>query len=329
MLWHGNFFALIIMQIPLKLISTIERGSTRGPSPAVNCLVKEILTRYGADVQAILFYGSCLHKGEDLDGLFDLYVLVDTYRPVNRNSMQAALNQLLPPNVFYLEVPYDQQTVRAKYAILSLTDLLKGTSRKWFHSYLWARFCQPTIMVYARDIKVAKQVNTAFAQSVITFVNRVLPRLPSTFTIRDLWHKGLKLTYKSEFRPEQPDQQVRLFDAAPDYFKEITRKAFDASPYKIRVDSDPQSTICHTEIPTSVRFFSRIFWAIRIIQGKVLSILRLVKGTMTFEGGVDYILWKIKRHSGVTMEASPFLRRHPILAMLVLSWRLYRLGGVR
>ena len=327
MRWHGNIFAFIIMQIPLQLISIIEKGSGRVPSPAVTCLVNEILARYKTEVQAILFYGSCLHQGENLDGLFDLYVIVDTYRPVNRNSMQAAFNELLPPNVFYLEVPYDQQTVRAKYAILSLTDLQKGTSQKWFHSYLWARFSQPAALVYVRDAIVAKQVNTAFAQSVITFINRVLPRLPPTFTIRDLWHKGLKLTYKAEFRPEQPDQQVRLFDAAPDYFKEITAKAFAASHYHIRVDSDPQNTTFHSEIPASVRFFSRLTWAIRIIQGKVLSILRLVKGTLTFEGGVDYILWKIKRHSGVTIKPSPFLRRHPVLAMLVLSWRLYRLRG--
>ena len=78
-----------------------------------------------------------------------------------------------------------------------------------------------------------------------------------------------------------------------------------------------------------MRFIAGLTWAIRILQGKILSVLRLVKGTLTFDGGVDYILWKIKRHSGVTMEASPFLRRHPILAMLVLSWRLYRLGGIR
>jgi hypothetical protein len=67
----------------------------------------------------------------------------------------------------------------------------------------------------------------------------------------------------------------------------------------------------------------------RIIQGKVLSVLRLIKGTLTFEGGVDYILWKIKRHTGVTVKVGPFLKRHPILAMGVLSWRLYRLGGIR
>ncbi len=49
----------------------------------------------------------------------------------------------------------------------------------------------------------------------------------------------------------------------------------------------------------------------------------------TFEGGVDYILWKIERHSGVTVDIEPRLRRHPLLAMWILAWRLYRRGGFR
>ena len=326
---HSNFFAVVTMQIPIQLISTIEQASARAPSPAVNCLVQEILLRYGSDVQAILFYGSCLHKEEDLDGLFDLYVLVDSYGPVNRNALQAALNQLLPPNVFYLEVPFEKQTVRAKYAILSLTDLQQGTSMNWFHSYLWARFCQPTTLVYVRDEEVTKLVNTAFAQAVITFTTRVLPRIQPQFTIRELWQKGLELTYRAEFRPERPDQQVRLFDAASDYFEDITRKAFEVLPFQVVAINSGTDVHYNAAIPSLTRLVSPITWIIRILQGKILSVLRLVKGTLTFDGGVDYILWKIKRHSGVTMEASPFLRRHPVLAMLVLSWRLYRLGGIR
>jgi hypothetical protein len=221
----------MMMEIPLKLFETIQQNVVGQPSPAVNLLVQEILADYGESVQAILFYGSCLHKGEDIDGLFDLYVLVNTYNSVNRNCIHAALNKLLPPNVFYLEVPYEEQTVRAKYAILSLADLQKGTSKRWFHSYLWARFCQPTAMVYVRNEKIVEQVSKAFAQAVVTFITRVLPRMQQEFTIRELWSKGLELTYRSEFRSEQADEQVRLFDATPDYFEDITCKAFEGLSY--------------------------------------------------------------------------------------------------
>ena len=153
--------------------------------------------------------------------------------------------------------------------------------------------------------------------------------MPPHFTIRELWQKGLELTYRAEFRPERPDQQVRLFDAASDYFEDITRKTFEALPFQAAAINSKEIALYSANIPKPTRLIAGLTWAIRILQGKVLSVLRLVKGTLTFDGGVDYILWKIKRHSGVTMEASPFLRRHPVLAMLVLSWRLYRLGGIR
>ncbi len=317
------------MTIPAQLLATIQQRSTQQPSPAVEQLSQAIIARYGEAVQGILFYGSCLHKGEDLNGLFDLYILVDDYSSVNRNTLHSTLNSLLPPNVFYLEVPYDQQTIRAKYAILSLHDLQKGTSARWFHSYIWARFCQPTLLIYARDAGVAQKVHTAFSQAIITFINRTLPRMKQDFTIRDLWHKGLELTYRSELRPEKADKQVRLFDTDPEYFETITRKAFEGVSFRVEKCQDPGDNRYSAAISTTTKLFSYMTWAARIVQGKVLSVLRLIKGTLTFEGGVDYILWKINRHSGVTVEVSPFLRRHPLLAMLTLSLRLYRRGGIK
>ena len=68
------------MTIPAELISAIERNAFRQPSPAVQVLIDEILARHGRAVQGILFYGSCLRSGDDLDGLVDLYLLVDSYR---------------------------------------------------------------------------------------------------------------------------------------------------------------------------------------------------------------------------------------------------------
>jgi hypothetical protein len=42
-----------------------------------------------------------------------------------------------------------------------------------------------------------------------------------------------------------------------------------------------------------------------------------------------YILWKIERHSGVKATATPWQRRHPLLAAPGLAWRLYRRGAFR
>jgi hypothetical protein len=318
-----------MMTAPPELVRTIQRHAPRDVPPAVNLLVEEIFSRYGTAVQGILFYGSCLHADTEPDGLFDLYVLVDGYLSANRNLMQALLNKALPPNVFYLESLLGDKRVRAKYALLSLDDLHKGTSKLWFHSYLWARFCQPAAVIYSRDDIVAAQIDAAFAQAVMTFINRVLPLLPQQWTIRDLWLTGLGMTYRAEVRPERPDRQKRLFEASAEYFEEVARTALTSVPFRLTSTDHQGTTLYSASIDNAERFLARIAWTVRIVQGKILSVLRLAKGALTFEGGVAYIAWKIERHSGVRIEVSPFLQRHPILALCVLSLRLYRRGGVR
>ena len=312
-----------------NLITLIRQESSREPPEGVRALVEDLLNRYGEVTQAILFYGSCFRTGDDTDGLVDLYVIVDSYRAALPNRLQAVANKLLPPNVFYLELPIRDRMVRTKYAVLSLKDFQRGTSKHWFHSYLWGRFAQPVGLLYVRNNQVEKQVRVALAQAVITFITRVMPELEKRFTARDLWHHGLLLSYKAELRSEKPDKLVNLVDAAPEYYKQVTRAAMVSVPFKVEVFAEQDGFLYHAYIPTSVRYRSRLAWSLRRVQGKVLSIMRLFKAVFTFEGGVDYIQWKIERHSGVRVEWTPRLKRHPLLAVCILSWRLYRKGGFR
>ena len=317
------------MEIPSDLNSIIRQESNRKASPALHVLINEILARHGKAGQAILFYGSCLRTGDEFEGLVDLYLLVDDYRAAYQSRWQALANGLLPPNVYYLEIEFEGRVVRTKYAVLSMADFQKGTSGRWFHSYLWGRFCQPTALLFARNDQVKQLVYNSLAQSVLTFVRRVLPRLETEFNARRLWRMGLELSYRAEIRAEQPEKRARLFDAAPQYYEEITAIAMDAVPYPVK-SVDRKGALCYRHnISTGVRFLGRISWDLRSLQGKLLSVLRLLKAATTFENGVDYILWKIQRHTGVSVEVTPKLRRHPLLAMWVLSWQLYRRGGFR
>jgi hypothetical protein len=317
------------MDIPSHLISAVSRGSDRQASSALQALIDEILVHHGEAGQAILFYGSCLRTGDEFEGLVDLYLLVDDYRNAYKNHWQVLFNSLLPPNVYYLEIEFEGRIVRTKYAVLSLADFQKGTSERWFHSYLWGRFCQPTALLFARNDQVRALVQNALAQSVLTFMRRVLPRLEPDFDACRLWRKGLELSYRAELRSERPEKRARLFDASPEYYKEITDIALKALPYSIEIIDNTGSKRYRHDIAGRVRFLSRFTWRLRSLQGKLLSVLRLLKAATTFEGGVDYILWKIQRHSGVSVDVSPGLRRHPFLAMWVLSWQLYRRGGFR
>jgi hypothetical protein len=312
-----------------KLTDLICRQTSQPASPAIHALTDRLLETYEETVLAILFYGSCLRTGTDLGGLVDLYVIVDSYPAVFPKSILATLNKLLPPNVFYLEIPFEDRKVRAKYAILSMEDFHCGTSKRWFHSYIWGRFAQPVGLVYTRNARVAGQIQSGLEQAVLTFIARVLPLVPSPFTPRELWRKGLELSYRAELRAERPHKLTGLFEASPDYYEHITQGALAALPFPVVAQKNGAGWRYTIHISKRARNISRLDWIVRSWQGKLLSVLRLLKGTLTFRGGVDYILWKIERHSGVRVEAPPQLKRYPFLSTCVILWRLYRQGAYR
>jgi hypothetical protein len=316
------------MPIPESMLSLIRGKASQPAADPVKALAERVLAQHGESVQAIVFYGSCLRSGDDRGGMVDLYAIVDRYRSAYRSWGWGLLNKLLPPNVFYLEITAEGRVVRAKYAILSLVDFERGVSPAWFHSYLWGRFAQPTAVLYARCPEAAERVHAALGQAVVTFLTRVIPCLPVQFSVKDLWLKGLSLSYRAELRAERPEKVAGLFQASSGYYEEITAAALPALPFP--VDHVEGLAGCYeSRISSGRRAICRAGWKVRSLQGKALSLLRLLKGAFTFAGGLDYILWKIERHTGVAVEVPPRLRRHPILALCVLSWRLYRKGAFR
>ena len=313
-----------------KQLTDLVRHMAEQPvSPAVHALADHVRGLFDKTAQAILFYGSCLRSGDDREGIVDLYVLVDSYPRTYPKHIWAALNKLLPPNVYYLEIPFEGRKVRAKYAVLSVADFHRGVSQDWFHSYIWGRFAQPTAVVHARTGDIAAEIYQSLARAVRTFVSNVLPQAPAEFSGRDFWYCGLSLSYRAELRAERPDKLVKLCDAAPQYYTEVTAAILqELSTEGLAVDFK-QPDRYHVSIADAERRYNGKMWRIRFLQGKLLSVLRLLKGWATFAGGTDYILWKIKRHTGVEEKLTPHLRRHPLLAVCVIGWRLYRRGGFR
>jgi hypothetical protein len=184
-------------------------------------------------------------------------------------------------------------------------------------------------LIYAHDDHVAHLIHKAMAAAVMAFVARTLPQMKANFTARDLWARGLALCYRAELRTEKPEGSVRLFDADPEYYQALTNAVLASAPFidKVKTDITPHSY--HVHILPQARRLNGAAWRARTLQGKILSILRLLKGLLTFKGGVDYILWKIERHSGVRVEIGPNLKRVPALAILVVFWRLYRRNAFR
>jgi len=303
-----------------NLNSFIETEATAPTFPAANAFCESLRTHFGPSTAAVVFYGSCLRQKTDIGLLLDFYVLVDRYTPALENRISAFFARLLPPNVYYIEMPYEDRTVRAKVAVISVDQFLRGTGPEAFTSSLWARFAQPAAVLYARNDEVRRRVIQALANAVSTMMTRTIPLMDDTFSSRDLWVRAFSKTYGAELRPEQESKAAELVDADLSRYTTVT---------KLTLGPPGEDDTFHQTFTPQQRAHARWAWNIRRIQGKTLNALRLIKAAFTFSGGLDYAVWKIERHSGVKIELSDAEKRRPLITGLKLFLRTLRQGGVR
>ena len=285
-------------------------------------LISEIRAKHGASLLAILVYGSWLRGKRDT--MLDFYVLLDDYSTLD-SFWQGLMCRLLPPNVYHIHLQQGGDEQRAKYALLTLKRFCNAVKHD-FHSYFWARFAQPCKIVHARDEAVRTALEVAFNDAAVSFVRRVLPQLPERFSSRELWTFGLALTYRCELRTESSNRPETIYEYNAAACDRVTRSLAGANMSYSRGDQDDEFD---SHVGISARRLSRVTWWSRRAQGKLLSVLRLGKAAFTFNDPLQYLLWKIERHTGIYIEPSPRQLRHPLIFAWPLLWRLYRRGAFR
>jgi hypothetical protein len=268
--------------------------------PRVAAIGEAIARQHGKASRAVLFYGSCLRE-KKLEGLMlDFYLVVSDYRSAYGKRWLAVANRLIPPNVFYFE----QDRLAAKYAVLSEADFRRLNGPETSSVSVWARFAQPSRLVWAAN-KLARD-------KAIDAVSRAAPTLLASAGKRegekplDWWRRAFVLTYSAELRAERKGRSVSVVDADRERYVRFTEPAAAA------IERSPKAS-----------------WRWRRIEGKALSVLRLAKASATFAGGADYIAWKINRHAGTEIRLKAWQQRHPLLAAVSLLPRLLKSGAVR
>lgn len=301
------------MDARAELTALIAQELAQPVPAAVRTMAEAVCARHAEAALAVLFYGSCLRKPESLlaDSLLDFYLLVDDYRRAYRGALMAFANKALPPNVFYLEAQHEGTTLRCKYAVISLAQFRSGMSRTADNVSLWARFSQQSRLVWARDAATIQPVAAACAEAVLTMVGNALPLVSNSATAEVVWQRAFEETYRAEVRSEGLSRAIELVNADSERYRRAHALAYGLVQDKANAEA------CAAD------------WRRRRRTSKLLNLARLVKATFTFDGALDYVLWKVKRHSGVVLPVTDWQRRHPLLAAPVLAWKLYRLGAFR
>lgn len=315
-------------------LSAFLSSELAGAAPdGVAEVAEAVRRRHGDAVAAILFYGSCLRR-MSVEGVLDFYVLVDAYRPVHRSPALAGLNWLLPPSVFYLEHRVGERALRVKYAVISTRQFLAATSARPLDGRIWARFCQPSRLVFARDAAARRAALEAVVQATTTAVDRMRVWLPGEGAIQrfrpaELWRGGFRETYRAELRTESAESVAALYESQADRFDRVAVLALRDLESLGRLRLARADAWLEVECDPGVRARARRTWRVRRLLAKSIAIAGLLKTPATFDGWAPYALWKLERHTGIHIELTERQRRRPMLWGWPVLFRVLRRRALR
>ena len=283
----------------MLLQELVAEELSRPVDPRVSAMARTIAAEYGDSSRAVLFSGSCLRDQPIEGSMLDFYLIVSDYRSAYRKRWQAIANAAIPPNVF----PFAHDGLAAKYAVLSEADFHRLTGPETLNVSVWARFAQPSRLVWARDQAARDKAIAAVARAAPTLLGAA--GREGGEDILDWWRRAFSLTYSAELRAERKGRASSVVDGEPERYRRFGEAA---EPF-ISANAGK--------------------WRLRRAQGKALSVIRLAKASATYVGGAEYIAWKINRHAGTSIELKPWQKRHPLLGALSLLPRLLSSGAIR
>ena len=290
--------------------------------PQVQAFAVHIAAQYPGAARAVLFYGSCLRSEQLEDQMLDFYLIVSDYDAAYDSKWLAKWNRRLPPNVF----PFQYEGLMAKVAVLSEKDLHDLNRQRASAVSVWARFAQPSRLVWVADEAALIMAARAISGAAPTLLNAALAFVEREVDVLDLWQSGFRMTYDAELRAERNDRPASVVEFDLERYNRFGQAALQHTPIanelrgdKVHILPDPQHRIMQ----------ERSRWPGLRRRGKLLTVARLAKAAFTYAGGIDYLAWKINRHAGTKIEIKPWQRKWPLVAALFLVPRLLAKGAVR
>ncbi len=276
--------------------------------PAVAEFARALGDAVGA--RAVLFYGSNLRTGS-LEGVLDFYILL----PGTNESA-------IWPTVSYHERDHHGVTLRAKVATMRLATFARAAHGDLTDTTIWARFVQPSALIWAVDDTARGEVIAAIASAATTAARLAAALGPASGTAEDYWRALFRATYSAEFRVEKSGRENDILSVNAEHFAGLLPLALEAGG----IPPGQNGSILTPQLSSAERARILRWWKRRRRMGKPLNLLRLVKASTTFEGAARYAAWKIERHTGMPVAVTPFRERFPLLAapQVLLDLRRHR-----
>ena len=203
---------------------------------------------------------------------------------------------------------------------MSLSKFAEAASGSSRDTTIWARFVQPSALIWQRDDTAKAQVIAALSEAAQTAARLAAALGPESAPAADYWRALFQATYKAEFRFEKAGREDSILSANAAHFEGLLPLAWSAAGLGYAQDEN----VLTPRLDRSQRAAILRWWARRQRLGKALNIARLLKASTTFDGASRYSAWKIERHTGVPVAITPWREKHPVLSAPSVLWQVWR-----
>ncbi|HXB53651.1 MAG TPA: hypothetical protein VN461_02645 [Vicinamibacteria bacterium] len=324
---------------PVALREAIRARTRPAVARAAAAAAAQVLAQAaGAELRGVVFFGSRrTEAGADPWSAYDFFVLTRAYRgfysalrkagKVKRSpAVLALLNALLPPSQVSLWLGTPDAPLHAKCSVLSFTAFLRETSRRRHDHFCIGRLFQPSEIVHAADEATAERILDGLVSAHEETYRWVRPWLPAQFDAEAYGRTLLRVSMAREIRPEPPGRadalwEVQRREQGPVYALLLETLAAGG---ELRPSGEAPGTYQLVRpVSAAERLGIQAYFAWSLLRATA----RWGKHVFTFEGWLDYILRKARRHVGEEIVLSPRERRWPLLFLWPRFFRYLRRRG--
>ena len=303
------------------LRTELAAGLNDSPSDDASALAAMLARSFGPTTVAIIHYGSHAQRSDARrESAFDFFVIVDRYSDAYESLARTVgtsysprtatfLNRILPPNVIAVTDRASVPPLAAKCAVLSLDHLKRACSSQARDHFVQGRLFQHVQLAWTRDGEARAAVEDTIVEARARSITWGKSSLPPGFDAEAYFRALLERSFSAEIRPERGGRVNALVGAQHD----IVIRVYDALLQRLAGENllRKDGNVYHLTRPATAWERLRTGWYFR--ASKLRATARWSKYVVLYDDWLDYVIRKIARRSGTTIELTARERRWPLI----------------
>ena len=219
-----------------------------------------------------------------------------------------ALAGILAPNVLAY-APEDGRRGLAKCLVITREDFARALGPVPPDHFVLGRLVQMIGHVWVADDETAAWVHEQIDGANERVLEWMAPYVDGSFDAAGLGRRLLEVCYAGEIRPESGGRATRVFEAQVPHFERTLGPVLEQAAEAGTLVRDGASYRLAT--PASAADTRR--WRRHFRRSKRRTTMRWFKHAMTFANWLPYIVRKVERHTGRTIELTFLERTLPVV----------------